>query len=395
MNLDITTIKQHFPILTQNPELSYLDNAATTQKPKKVIKSVRKFYRESNANVHRGIYELSEKATNEYEKARKTVAGFINAKPEEVILTSGTTDSLNLLANSLGKTPDLIKQNPKILITELEHHSNYLPWREISQDITFAELQADFKIKWPEGDFDIVAITHMSNVTGTINDIPSIRAKYPKALLVVDSAQGIPHEQIDVQSMGVDFLAFSGHKLYGPTGIGVLFGKAELLRKLYPLKVGGGMIRSVNKHEAEWAEIPERHEAGTPPIAQAVGLRTAIEFVNKVGMDKLMTHEQALREYAYNQLKTIARLEVFHPDLGIHAGAVFSFEIDGVHPHDVAQLMDQSGVAVRAGHHCCQILHREVLNIPASTRASFAVYNTKSDIDKLVESINKIKQQFS
>ncbi|MBD3280128.1 aminotransferase class V-fold PLP-dependent enzyme, partial [Candidatus Dojkabacteria bacterium] len=281
--MDIIKIKKQFPILANNPDLTYLDNAASTQKPKKVIKGISKFYRQHNANVHRGIYDLSEKATDEYEKARSAVAEFIGATTEEIVFTSGTTDSINLLARSLSKTPELTKHNPKILVTEIEHHANILPWREISEDITFARQKEDFTIDWPDGDFDIVAITHGSNVTGLMPDAKIIRKKYPNAILILDAAQSIAHKQVDVKELDTDFLVFSGHKMYGPTGIGVLYGKKRLLEQLYPLKVGGGMITEVTKETANWAPLPERHEAGTPPIAQAVGLRHAVEFLEKIG----------------------------------------------------------------------------------------------------------------
>ncbi|MBN1331344.1 aminotransferase class V-fold PLP-dependent enzyme [Candidatus Dojkabacteria bacterium] len=393
--MEIKNIKKHFPILSQNPDFTYLDNAATTQKTKKVIKSISRFYRQHNANVHRGIYELSEKATEKYEEVRKTAAKFIGAKEKEIVFTSGTTDSFNLLARSLGKTPEIVKKNPKILITEIEHHANYLPWREISDDIHFARQKEDFTIEWPEGDFDIVSITHASNVTGLMPDAKEVRKKYPKALFILDAAQSIAHKKIDVKNLDVDFLAFSSHKMYGPTGIGVLYGKQELLEKLYPLKVGGGMIAEVTKKSAKWAELPERHEAGTPPIAQAIGLQAAIEFLEKIGMEKIEEYEKELRKYAFEELSKIKGLKLFHPNLEIDAGTVFSFQLEGIHPHDIAEMLSERNIAVRAGHHCCQILHREVLKIPASTRASFAVYNTKDDVDKLAKRLNEIVKIFT
>ncbi|MBD3280082.1 aminotransferase class V-fold PLP-dependent enzyme, partial [Candidatus Dojkabacteria bacterium] len=270
-----------------------------------------------------------------------------------------------------------------------------LPWREISEDITFARQKEDFTIDWPDGDFDIVAITHGSNVTGLMPDAKIIRKKYPNAILTLDAAQSIAHKQVDVKELDTDFLVFSGHKMYGPTGIGVLYGKKQLLEKLYPLKVGGGMIKEVTKDNASWAPLPERHEAGTPPIAQAVGLRHAIEFLEKIGMQEISQYESELRKYGFQQLRKIDEVQLFHPKLEIEAGAVFSFEVEGVHPHDVAELLNEKRVAVRAGHHCAQILHREILQIPASNRASFGIYNTKEDIDRLVAGLKEIIQMFN
>lgn len=391
--MDTSQVKSQFTLLKNSPKLAYLDNAATTQKPKSVIKAIGNFYRKDNANVHRGIYDLSERATRKYEQARAAVAALLHAKTEEVIFTSGTTDSINLLARSL-QNSGIIAKNPKILVTELEHHSNYLPWRSITDNLTHAPINKEFRIDWPEGEFDIVAVTHISNVTGTEVDLKQVRKKYPKALLVVDAAQSIAHREINVRELDVDFLAFSGHKMYGPTGIGVLYGKKDLLEKLPPMKLGGGMIKEVSKEKLSWAGLPEKHEAGTPPIAQAVGLATAVKLIQKIGLKNIAAHEEVLRQYAQKKLESINGTKLYHPAANNNAGAVMSFSLEDIHPHDIAQLLGNKHITVRAGHHCCQILHREVFQIPASTRISLAVYNTKEDIDKLIEAIREIRLTF-
>jgi len=384
--------KQDFPVFENYPDLAYLDNAASTQKPKVVIETIQKFYESQNANVHRGIHKLSELATEKYEEARRIVAKFINAEPEEIVFTAGTTDSINGLAQSLGSSKS-------VLSSYLEHHSNFLPWTRMNpKEVELIELDKNYQLqfeKHAKPKWDIVALTHMSNVTGTITPIEKIRKLFPDSILAVDAAQSIAHIPVDVKKLDVDFLAFSGHKIYGPTGIGVLYGKKELLQKLEPLKVGGGMILEVDIGKHVWADLPERHEAGTPPIAQAVGLGSALEYVERIGKGKIKKHEMGIREFAIEKLSQIDEIELYHPDAGTEAGAVISFNIKGVHPHDGAQILADQNVAVRAGHHCAQILHRDVLHAPGSLRASFGLYNDREDVEKLFSGIKNAIKQFS
>ena len=403
---NLQNIKKEFPIFSNYPKLVYLDNAATTQKPKQVLDALNDFYTKSNANVHRGIHKLSELATEKYEEARKNVAEFISASPEEIIFTGGTTDGLNALANSLnrsqeifGKHPSHANKNLQILSSDIEHHSNLLPWTRLANksNIFFAGVDKNYQIDLNELEeikrkhrIDIVAITMMSNVTGTITPIEKIRELFPDSILIVDAAQAIAHMPIDVKKLGVDFLAFSGHKIYGPTGIGVLFGKHELLEKLEPLKVGGGMISEVYKDKSVWADVPEKHEAGTPPIAQAIGLSEALHFMKKADFKNIQKHEDELRAYAVKAFNQIPEIELYHPDLSTQAGAVISFNIKRIHGHDTAQVLADQDIAVRAGHHCAQIFHREVLEVAGSVRASLAIYNKPADIDKLIKGIKML-----
>ncbi len=392
-------ISEQFPIFANNPGLVYLDNAATTQKPQAVIDIMSDFYSKLYSNVHRGLYPLSESATELYELARAKVAKFINAEPEEIVFTANTTDSLNMIGAMLAKA-GLIKPGAHILATDLEHHSNILPWREIPDaKLDFIplnqNLELDLTAEDSLGKFDILATTYVSNVTGTIVPVKDVIARLSQTYSVVDAAQAVAHMPIDVKDLNCDFLAFSGHKLYGPTGIGVLYVKKELLEKLEPAKVGGGMIREVTRESATWSDSPSKFEAGTPPIAEAVGLAAAIDFVRELGWDKIQQHEQKLTTYLAESLKSVHGLKTYHPhDVENHAG-VFAFTVDGVHPHDLSQALGEQKICVRAGHHCTQILHRDVLQIPASTRASIAVYNTEEDIDKLIAGIKAVASVYA
>lgn len=397
-------LRNLFPVLKNNPDIVYLDNAATTQKPDVVINSIVKFYEEYNANVHRGIHELSEKATQAYEEARSTVGGFINAAPEEVIFTSGTTDSLNKMVGSIA---DLFGTRDTILISESEHHSNMLPWQKLAQDKGF-KLQYIKLNEKLEIDLDhmesllksnntaLISLSHISNVTGAVTNIKqaSMLASKYGALIVVDGAQAIAHTPVDVATLGIDFYVFSGHKMYGPTGIGVLWGKKKLLQKMPPIAYGGGMINIVGKESSTWADVPEKHEAGTPNIAGAIGLAEAARFIRSIGWEEIEKHELELSKYALEKLNKIEELVVYGPENAEERSAVITFNIHNIHPHDVAQILADHKVAVRAGHHCCQILHKETLCVPATVRASLAVYNTKEDIDKLSEAIINTINQF-
>jgi cysteine desulfurase/selenocysteine lyase len=392
-------IKSQFPIFANHPKLIYLDNAATTQKPAVVIEALTDFYTTSYANVHRGLYPLSETATALYEQARGTLASFIGATATEIVFTSGATYGLNLVANAI---PALLqKQHPQILVTELEHHSNFLPWQRITQqqNLKFVELDQNFELVFSDLPyFDVAAISLVSNVTGTKVDletvVPKLRAVNPKAVIVVDASQAVGHIQIDVKKSDIDFLVFSGHKMYGPTGVGILYGKQDLLSQIEPFILGGGMIQDVTRTTAAWAPAPEKFEAGTPPIAEAVALATAVKFVQDIGIDQLSAHEQKLSKYLYAELSQIPELTIYHPKNVTDHGGVFSFSSSKVHAHDLSQILGDRQICVRAGHHCVRILHKEVFNIPASVRASFGIYNSESDIDKMIEGIKDIITMF-
>lgn len=387
--MNIADIKKEFPIFDNYPDLVYLDSAASAHKPRSVISAELDFYSRHNANVHRGIYDLSEEATELYESARDIVAGLINANREEIIFTSGTTDSLNGLANSL-QLSGMLNSESKIAVSELEHHANMLPWQRLSKSINYLPLNAGFTINFDGTEnADLIAVSQISNVTGTLTDIKSVREKVANGLLVVDAAQSVSHMPIDVQNWAADFVAFSGHKLYGPTGVGILYGKKDLLEKMEPFRVGGGMISEVNRNGATWAELPAKFEAGTPQIAQAVGLGAAIKFLQQFSWQEIQDHEQSLRKYAISQLQTILGINIFHPNLEEVHGAVISFAIDGLHAHDISQVLSEHHIAVRAGHHCTHILHREVLKVAATIRVSFGIYNDESDIDKLIVGLNQ------
>lgn len=389
--------KSQFPILSNNPGLVYLDNAATTQKPRRVIQKISEFYSKYNSNVHRGLYPLSEKSTELYEESRRTVAKFINAEPEEIIFTSGATDGLNAIATMLSSS-GLIDKHPRIVLSELEHHSNILPWQRLNpRSIEYLMLTSDFAIgsSAETKRVDVIALTHASNVTGSILNIKEILARNNNyEFSVLDASQSIAHMKVDVKDLGVDFMVFSSHKVYGPTGVGVLYAKKEILEALDPFRVGGGMINEVKRDRATWANLPEKFEAGTPPIAEAIGLSEAVRFIQELGFEKMRLNEQELRIYLVEKLKSISGIRIYHPPLNIDALGIVSFTIDGIHPHDLAQYLGDRKICVRAGHHCTQILHREVLNIPASVRVSLGVYNTKSDIDKLIEGVNSAMKYY-
>lgn len=397
-------IRRLFPILDQKVNgkpLIYLDNAATSQKPLSVIETLDRYYREYNSNVHRGVHTLGTKATDAYEGAREKVRRFINAKStQEIIFTRGTTTALNMVAASYGRAN--LQEGDEIVITYMEHHSNLIPWQQAAKrtgaTLKYIPLQADGTIDMKDVEATvtentkIVAVAHVSNVLGTINPIKEIArvAHQRGAVLVVDAAQSAPHMKIDVQDLDCDFLAFSGHKMCGPTGIGVLYGKRELLEKMEPVEFGGEMIDFVDLYESTWKELPWKFEGGTPIIAGAIGLGAAIDFLEEIGLDKIAAHEQELAQYALERLSAIDGLTIYGPK---HRGGLVTFNIEGVHPHDVATVLDAEGIAVRAGHHCAQPLMKW-LNVTATARASFYLYNTKEEIDQFVGALQKTKEYF-
>ncbi|ABJ73454.1 cysteine desulfurase [Lactococcus cremoris subsp. cremoris SK11] len=398
-------IKNEFPVLNQivNDEpLVYLDNAATTQKPLSVFSAIKDYYENDNANVHRGVHTLAERATEKYEAAREKVRAFINAKStKEVLFTRGTTTSINWVAQFAGQ---ILKADDEIVISIMEHHSNIVPWQEVAKK-TGAILKF---VYLKEGELDMedlrqkvtaqtkfVSIAHVSNVLGTINPIEEISkiAHEQGAYLVVDGAQSTPHMALDLQKMDVDFFAFSGHKMMGPTGIGVLYGKEELLNQFEPVEFGGEMIDFVYKSHSTWTELPWKFEAGTPNIAGAIALGAAIDYIQELGIDQIHQHEAELIDYVMPKLQNIEGLTIFGPKDNKKRSGVIAFNIEGLHPHDVATALDMEGVAVRAGHHCAQPL-LNYLDTPATARASFYIYNTKADCDKLVEALQKTKEFF-
>ena len=404
--IDVEKIRKDFPILDQivNDEpLVYLDNAATTQKPKAVLEAVNRYYQEDNANVHRGVHTLAERATASYEGARETVRRFINASStKEVLFTRGTTTGLNWIGRF---AEEILEEGDEVLISIMEHHSNILPWQEACRKtgakLVYAYLKdggldlEDFREKLTDRT-KFVSITHASNVLGVINPIQELAqlAHEKGAIMVVDGAQSVPHMKIDVQKLDADFFVFSGHKMAGPTGIGVLYGKEHYLNQMSPVEFGGEMIDFVYEQSATWKELPWKFEAGTPNMAGAIGLAAAIDYLEAIGMDAIERHEQDLIAYVFPKLQAIEGLKIYgSQDLAKRSG-VISFNLGDLHPHDLATALDYEGVAVRAGHHCAQPLI-QYLEVPATARASFYLYNTKEDCDKLVEALIKTKEFFN
>ena len=404
--IDVEKIRKDFPILDQivNDEpLVYLDNAATTQKPKAVLEAVNRYYQEDNANVHRGVHTLAERATTSYEAARETVRRFINASStKEVLFTRGTTTGLNWIGRF---AEEILEEGDEVLISIMEHHSNILPWQEACRKagakLVYVYLKdggldlEDFRKKLTDRT-KFVSIAHASNVLGVINPIQEIAqlAHEKGAIVVVDGAQSVPHMKIDVQKLDADFFVFSGHKMAGPTGIGVLYGKEQYLNQMSPVEFGGEMIDFVYEQSATWKELPWKFEAGTPNMAGAIGLAAAIDYLEAIGMDAIERHEQDLIAYVFPKLQAIEGLKIYgSQDLAKRSG-VISFNLGDLHPHDLATALDYEGVAVRAGHHCAQPLI-QYLEVPATARASFYLYNTKEDCDKLVEALIKTKEFFN
>ena len=413
-SFDIAAIKADFPILKRqirgNNRLIYLDSGATSQKPNSVLDAERDFYVNHNAAVHRGAHQLAEEATELYEGAREKVATFIGAQVDEVIFTKSATESINAIAYSLGNsTPGSkfhIKAGDRIVVSEMEHHANLIPWQELARR-TGAEL-VWFKVT-EEGRLDlsdidelitsrtkVVALTHQSNVLGTINPLDQITKKAHEvgALFVLDACQSVPHYRVEVKELNVDFLAFSGHKMLGPTGVGILWGKKELLDEMPPFLTGGSMIETVTMESATYLDAPKRFEAGVPNMAQAVGLGAAVDYLNRVGLDAIHAHEVALTQNALEGLQTIQGLSVIGPkDLEMRGGVV-SFAVEGIHPHDLGQALDQYGIAVRTGHHCAWPLMRRFKTV-ATTRASFYLYNGFDDITALVDGVERARKYFA
>lgn len=403
--LDVEILQRDFPILDQivNDEpLVYLDNAATTQKPTQVLEAIAAYYEKDNANVHRGVHTLAERATAAYEAARERVCSFIHAaSTKEVLFTRGTTTGLNWVARY---AESVLQRGDEVLISVMEHHSNIIPWQEACKKtgarLIYAYLKdgmldlADFRSKLTEKT-RFVALAHVSNVLGVVNPIKEIAelVHQANALLVVDGAQSVPHMKIDVQDLDVDLFAFSGHKMLGPTGIGVLYGKEELLEQMSPVEFGGEMIDFVYEQEATWKELPWKFEAGTPNIAGAIGLAVAIDYLDKIGMETVHQYEQELIAYVFPKLQAVEGLTIYGSEDLTQRSGVISFNLAGLHPHDVATALDYEGVAVRAGHHCAQPL-LSYLGVAATVRASFYLYNTKADCDKLVEALQKTKEFF-
>ncbi|WP_442595990.1 cysteine desulfurase [Neobacillus sp. D3-1R] len=406
--MNIQDIRNQFPILNQEVNgrpLVYLDSAATSQKPIQVIEAVDNYYRQYNSNVHRGVHTLGTRATDGYEGAREKVRKFINARStEEIIFTRGTTTSLNTVAASYGAAT--LNEGDEIVISHMEHHSNIIPWQQVAKrtgaQLKYLPLQEDGSISLEDvratvnNNTKIVSVMQVSNVLGVVNPIKEIAkiAHEHGAIMVVDGAQSTPHMKVDVQDLDCDFFAFSGHKMCGPTGIGVLYGKKKLLENMEPVEFGGEMIDFVELYDSTWKELPWKFEGGTPIIAGAIGLGAAIDFLEQIGLDQIAEHEHKLSAYAMEKMSTVDGITIFGPkDPSKRAGLV-TFNLDDVHPHDVATVLDAEGIAVRAGHHCAQPLMRW-LKQSATARASFYLYNTEEDIDKLVEGLVKTKEYFS
>ncbi len=405
---DPQIIREQFPTLSgavSDKPLVYLDNAATSQKPIRVIKAVESYYRESNSNVHRGIYELSRKATEAYENARRRMARFIGAKsPEEIIWTRGATEGINLVANSWGA--DNLSAGDEILLTTMEHHSNIVPWQLIAEKtgaiIRYIEMDSEGRLNLENLDelcgerTKMVACTQVSNSLGTINPVERIieRAKTVGSLVLIDGAQAVPHGSIDVQALDCDFYVFSGHKMCGPTGIGILWGKEELLDSMPPYQGGGEMIKVVQRTHSTWADLPHKFEAGTPNIAGAIVLATAADFLEEIGFDSIKKHEDSLLTYALEQLSDVDDIEIYGPADQAHRSSVISFQLGNIHPLDVSTVLDAEGIAIRVGHHCAQLV-MEHLGVSVTARASFYLYNTTSDVDDLVKGLKAVNRIFS
>ena len=407
MSLDVSRIRADFPILDRETRpgvpVVYLDSTATAQKPAVVIEAMDSFYRHSNANIHRGIHTLAEEATALYEEARVKIAKFINApSAKQIVYTRNATESINLVAYTWARAN--LKSGDLVILTEMEHHSNLVPWHILKAE---RGVRLEFIPVTEEGLLDLdayhsllnlgpklVSFTHMSNVLGTINPAVEIirLAHEAGAVTLIDGAQSVPHFAVDVQALDVDFLAFSAHKMVGPTGIGALYGKTKLLEEMPPFLGGGDMIKTVHLREFVPNSLPHKFEAGTPAIAEAVGFGVAVDYLTTIGMEAIAAHEHEITEYALERLEEVPGVTLFGPSVQ-HKGGVAAFTFDGVHPHDVAQILDRDGIAVRAGHHCAQPLH-EKFGITATSRASFYLYNTKEEVDKLIDGIYKVKEIF-
>jgi cysteine desulfurase/selenocysteine lyase len=403
--LDVEAVRSDFPILkkkVRGKPLVYLDNAATTQKPQQMLDALTRFYVDTCANIHRGLHQLSEHATREYEEAREKVRRFLNAREaREIIFVRGATEAVNLVAHSWGRGN--LQPGDEVLITGMEHHANIVPWQVLCQEkgvkLRVAPISDAGELLLEEFEkrlgprTRLVAVAHVSNALGTVNPVRRIveMAHRQKTLVLIDGAQAAPHTRIDVQALGCDFYAFSGHKLYGPTGVGALYGKAKLLERMPPYQCGGDMIRSVTFEKTTFNTIPYKFEAGTPNIAGAIGLGAAIDYVEGIGLERIAAHEHDLLAYATRRLAEIPGLRII--GTAPEKAAVISFVLDGIHAHDIGTILDREGIAVRAGHHCAQPVMAR-FGVPATTRASFAFYNTRQEVDALVAGIHKVKEVF-
>jgi cysteine desulfurase/selenocysteine lyase len=403
---DVEKVRRDFPILAQRvrgKKLVYLDNAATSQKPQVVIDAISRYYEEGNANIHRGVHYLSEHATEEHEAARKTVQNFVNASnAHEIIFVRGATEGINLVTQTYGRAN--VNAGDEVLITAMEHHSNIVPWQILCEEkgarLRVApindrgELLLDEFEKLLNPRTRIVAVTHVSNALGTVNPIPRIVqiAHQQNIPVLVDGAQAVPHTKVDVQALGVDFYVFSGHKVYAPTGIGVLYGKSALLEAMPPYQGGGDMIRSVSFEKTTYNKLPYKFEAGTPHVAGAIGLGTAIEYLTGLGIDNVANYEHEVLEYATQAITQIPGIRLI--GTAARKAGVLSFTLEGIHPHDIGTILDQEGIAIRTGHHCAQPVMQR-FGVPATARASFALYNTKEEADALVNGIQKVREVFA
>ena len=404
---DVERIREQFPALHQSvgeKPLVYLDSAATSQKPRSVLEAVDRYYEHDNANVHRGIHELSRRATEAYEGARKRVAGFVGVDPHELIWTRGTTEGINLIAGSWAL--DNLGEGDEIVLTTMEHHSNIVPWQLVAgrtgAKLRYVEMDDEGRLDLETLDealserTKLVTTLQISNALGTINPVEEIvsRAKSVGARVLIDGAQSVPHGRVDVSALGCDFFVFSGHKMCGPTGIGALWAKRELLEEMSPYHGGGEMISIVERDHSTWAEVPHKFEAGTPNIAGAVGMGAAVDFLEEIGMDAIHAHEQELMAHALDRIGSVPGIRVFGPsDPSLRSGAV-SFTMGDAHPHDISTILDSEGVAVRAGHHCAQLVMKH-FGVSATARASFYLYNTREDIDRLVDALAIVADIFA
>ena len=406
--VNVARIREDFPVLKRqvnDKPLIYFDNAATSQKPNSVIDAIYRYYREYNANIHRGIHKLAEEATLAHEEAREKVAKFINAqRASEIIFTRNATEGLNLVAHSWGKAN--VGKGDKIVLSIMEHHSNIVPWQLLAEEkgarVEFVKIDKSGDLRQDELQeliderTRIVGLTHASNVLGTINPVRDVARTAHRfhAVFVVDAAQSVPHMAVDVRDMECDFAAFSGHKMMGPTGIGVLYGKTELLESMPPFLSGGEMIREVHTAGASWKDLPYKFEAGTPNISGAIGLGAAVDYLRSVGMKNVYDHENQLTRYALDKMKQVEGLEIYGPLNADRRVGVISFNLGDIHPHDLASILDEDGIAIRSGHQCAQPL-MEFLHVPATSRASFYIYNTKEEVDLFIEALEKARKLFA
>ena len=402
-------IRKDFPVLNRrvrdDKKLVYLDNAATTQKPNQVIDAISDYYKNHNSNIHRAVHALAEESTEAFELTRDKVAEFLNIQdPQEVIFTKGTTEAINLVANAWGR--DNVKEGDIIVTTEYEHHSNIVPWQLLTQDkkaqLKYIDIDDNGELKLEQlddylatGKVKLVACSHTSNVLGTISPVKEIvsKCKNAGAKILIDGAQAVPHMKVDLSELDCDFYAFSAHKMLGPTGVGVLWAKKEILQEMTPYQGGGDMIREVHKYETTWNDLPYKFEAGTPNIADVIGFKNAIEYLQKIGMDNIREHEKELTKYALERMEKVPGITLYGVKDLEKRGGVISFNFNDVHPHDVGTIIDKDGVAIRSGHHCAQVL-MEKLNVAATNRASFYVYSTKEEIDVLISSLESVAKVF-